>query len=92
MNIAELERTLKSGDYACDICSFRGLYGFVIYRETNAVREFVSWDFGYYGKELAESAALARILRRASGVSVKDYSTVFDDSAADCDSCDSSAC
>lgn len=85
MNIAELERTLKSGDYACDICSFRGLYGFVIYRETNAVREFVSWDFGYYGRELAESAALARILRHALGVSVKDFSTVFDDSKCDCE-------
>ena len=89
MHIAELERTLKSEGYTCDICSFRGIYGFIIYSETNAVREFVSWDFGYYGRELAESAALACILRRASGVSVKDYSTVFDDSASDCDS---SAC
>lgn len=86
MHISELERTLKSGVYACEICSFRGIYGYVIYAETNGVREFVSWDFGYYGRELAESAALARILRRASGVSVKDYSTVFNDSASDCDS------
>lgn len=89
MRIAKLERTLKSCGYACDICSFRGIYGFVIYNETNAVREFVSWDFGYYGRELAESAALACILRCASGVSVKHYSTVFNDSASDCDS---SAC
>lgn len=89
MRIAELERTLKSDGYTCDICSFRGLYGYVICTETNGVREFVSWDFGFYGRELAESAALACILRRASDVLVKDYSTEFNDSAADCDS---SAC
>lgn len=86
MRIAELERTLKSGDYACDICSFKGMYGFVVYVETNGVKELDSWDFGYYGMELAESAALACILRCTLGVSVKDYSTVFNDSAADCDS------
>ena len=86
MHISELERTLKSGDFTCDIYSHRGVYGFVIYTETNAVRELVSWDFGYYRRELAESAALACILRRTLGVSVKDYSTVFNDSASDCDS------
>lgn len=86
MRIAELERTLKSGDYSCDICSSRGVYGFVIYSETNAVREFVSWDFGYCSRELAESSALACVLRRSLGVSVKDYTTVFNDSASDCDS------
>lgn len=55
MHIAALERTLKSGDYACDICSHSGV---------------------------------ARILCRASGVSVKDYTTGFNDSASDCDSLD----
>lgn len=88
MRIAELERTLKSDGYTCDICSIGGIW-FVIYTETNAVREFVSWDFGYYGRELAEAAALACILRRVSGVSVKDYTTVFNDSTSDRDS---SAC
>lgn len=85
MHISELERTLKSGDYACDICSHSGVYGFVIYTYTDDVRELVSWDFGYYDRELAESSALASILRRTSGVSVKDYTTVFNDSASDCD-------
>ena len=88
MHIAELERTLKSGDYACDICSYSGVYGFAIYTYTDGVRELVSWDFGYSDRELAESSALACILRRASGVSVKDYTTVFNDSASDCDSLD----
>ena len=54
-----------------------------------ALGSLVSWDFGYYGMELAESAALACILRCTLGVSVKDYSTVFNDSVA---YCDSSAC
>lgn len=88
MCISQLERTLKSDDYTCDIHSRCSMYGFVVYVETNGVKELVSWDFGYYGTELAESAALACILRCTLGVSVKDYSTVFNDSAADCDSSD----
>lgn len=88
MHIAELERTLKSGYYVCDICSHSGVYGFVIYTYTDDVRKLVSWDFGYYDRELAESSALACILRRTLGVSVKDYTTVFNDSASDCDSSD----
>lgn len=83
MYIAELERILKSGDYACEICSHSGVYGFVIYTYTDDVRELVSWDFGYSDRELAESSALARILRRRRGVSVKDYATVFNVSASD---------
>ena len=86
MHLSQLERTLKADRYTCDIYSFRGVYGFVIYIEFNSVRELVSLDFGYYGMELAESAALACILRRALGVSVKDYATVFNDSTSDCDS------
>lgn len=86
MHIAELERTLKSCDYECDICSHSDVYGFVIYTYTDDVRELVSWDFGYSSRELAESSALACILRRTSGVSVKDYTTVFNHSTSDCDS------
>lgn len=86
MRLLQLERTLKAEGYTCDICSYRGIYGFVIYTETDAIKKFVSWDFGYYERESAESAALACILRRASGVSVKDYTTVFNDSTSDCDS------
>ena len=86
MHIAELERTLKSGEYTCDICSHSGVYGFVIYTYTDYVSELVSWDFGYSSRELAESSALACILRRTNGVSVKDYTTVFNDSESDCES------
>lgn len=86
MHIAELERTLKSCDYECDICSHSDVYGFVIYTYTDDVRELVSWDFGYSSRGLAESSALACILRRTSGVSVKDYTTVFNYSTSDCDS------
>lgn len=49
MHLSELERTLKAGDYTGDIYSRMGVYGFVVYTETNAVRELVSFDFGYYG-------------------------------------------
>ena len=86
MHLSQLERTLKADEYTCDIYSFRGVYGFVVYTESITVKELVSLDFGYYGRELAESAALACILRRALGVSVKDYGTGFNDSTSDCDS------
>lgn len=86
MHIAELERTVKSCGYACVIYSSSDVYGFVIYTYTDAVGELVSWDFGYSSRELAESSALACILHRTSGVSVKDYTTVFNDYASDCDS------
>lgn len=61
MHIAELEHTVKSCDYVCDIYSSSDVYGFVIYTYTDAVRELVSWDFGYSSRELAESSALACI-------------------------------
>ena len=85
MQISQLERTLMSGGYICDIYSHRGVYGFVVYTENDDVKALASWDFGYYGIASAESAALACILRRALGVSVKDYSTVFNDSKCDCE-------
>lgn len=86
MNLSRVERTLKSDKYTCDIYSFRGVYGFVVYSEYISVKELISLDFGYYGMELAESAALACVLRHALGVSVKDYDTAVDDSESDCDS------
>lgn len=34
MYIAELERTLKSCDYVCDICSHSDVYGFLLFIPT----------------------------------------------------------